>query len=364
MNILVVNAGSSSLKLRLLDSDDRVVQADDLGPVEADRVADLLGEFLASGPAPGAVGHRVVHGGARFVEPVLLDEAAETVLGSLIELAPLHNPPAVAAIRALRAIREDLPQVACFDTAFHAAMPPRAATYALPARWRSRWDIRRFGFHGLSHAWASRRAAELLGRPLGELRLVTSHLGAGASLAAVADGSSVDTTMGFSPLDGLVMATRSGSVDPGLVLFLLRHGAGSPAEVERALEQESGLLGLSGTSGDLREVLAGSDAGDPGATLAYQVYVHRIRTSTAAMAAAMGGVDAVVYTGGAGTASARLRAEVCSRLGFLGIDLDEDRNAGCRSDGVVSTATSSVGVVVVESREDLEIARHVRHLLA
>jgi acetate kinase len=363
MNILVVNAGSSSLKLRLIDDDDQVVSSADLAQAEADRIGGVLGEFLRSAPPVAAVGHRVVHGGHRFVEPVLLDRSSEAMLEHLVELAPLHNPPSVAAILALQRLRADLPQVACFDTAFHATLPPAAATYALPASWRSRWDLRRFGFHGLSHAWASRRAAELLNRPVAQLRLVTAHIGAGASLAAVASGSSVDTTMGFTPLEGLVMATRPGNVDPGLLLFLLRHGVG-PEEVETALERASGLLGLSGLSGDLREVLAAADAGHQDAGLAYAVYVHRLQTSTAAMAAAMGGVDALVYTGGAGTASPRLRSDVCSKLAFLGVTLDEERNGACRADGVVSPPGAGVHVAVVESREDLEIVGHVRALVS
>jgi acetate kinase len=362
VNILAANAGSSSLKLRVLDPADQVVASRDLA-AGLDPIEEVLGDFLTAAPPIGAAGHRIVHGGSRFVVPLLLDRRSEAVLAHLAELAPLHNRPALGLIAALASLHEDLPQVACFDTAFHATLPPAASTYALPADWRTRWDIRRFGFHGLSHSWASRRAAELLGRPVAELRLVTAHIGAGASLAAVAHGSSVDTTMGFTPLEGLVMATRAGSLDPGLLLFLLRHGAGPADALEGVLERESGLLGLSGISGDLREVLAAADGGHRQATIAYQVYLHRIQTSTAAMAAAMAGVDALVYTGGAGTASSRLRSDVCAQLGFLGVDLDEARNGECRGDGVVSSKGSSVQVVVVEAREDLEIARHVRELV-
>ena len=208
--------------------------------------------FLEEAPDVDAAGHRVVHGGSAFSEPVLLDAGVDRALEDLAELAPLHNPPGLAAVPALRSVRPDLAQVVCFDTAFHATMPAKASTYAVPRAWRETWGIRRYGFHGLSHAWASRRASELLGRGPRGLRLVTAHLGAGASLAAVAIGRSVDTTMGFTPLEGLVMATRSGSIDPAAVLWVQRHSGLSVDRVEEVLERESGLLGLSGTTGDLR----------------------------------------------------------------------------------------------------------------
>ncbi len=363
MNILVVNAGSSSLKLRIIAPDDQVVGGQDLPPPPPGRLRDALGAFLAAGPEIGAVGHRIVHGGERFVEPILLDASSEGALHDLAELAPLHNPPSIAAVEALTRLGVDLPQVACFDTAFHAHLPPRAATYALPDEWRRRFGIRRFGFHGLSHAWAARRAAELLDRPTGGLRLVTAHLGAGASLAAVRSGRSVDTTMGFTPLEGLVMATRSGTIDPGLLLFLLRHAGATLDEVEDALEHRSGLLGLSGLSADLEEVLAAADRGEEAAALAYDVFVYRIQTSTAAMAAAAAGLDAVVYTGGAGTASARLRADVSAGLAFLGVELDDQLNAAGATDRMLSAPSARVASVVVEAREDLEIAGHVRQLV-
>jgi acetate kinase len=363
MNILVVNAGSSSLKLRVLGQRDDLVTVEDLPASSAAEIGQAVASFVESAPPIDAAGHRVVHGGTRFAEPVLLDAASEEALAALAELAPLHNPPSIAAIRALRVLRGDLPQVACFDTSFHTHMPEKAATYAISEAWRERFGIRRFGFHGLSHAWATKRGAALLGRPVGELRLVTAHLGAGASLAAVAQGTSVDTTMGFTPLEGLVMATRSGNIDPGLLLYVLRHGV-SVEEVEEGLEHQSGLLGLSRISGDLREVLTAADRGHPQAQLAYEVFVYRIQTLVAAMAAAMRGVDALVCTGGAGAASPRLRSDIAAGLGFLGVELDHRENSAASSDAVVSSATAQVPVVVVESREDLEIARHVRELLA
>ena len=369
MWILVVNAGSSSLKLRVLDPDDAVVASSDLatsgGP---EGLASALRTFVGAAPGVDVAGHRVVHGGTSFPEATLLGADAERSLAALTDLAPLHNPPSLAAIRALRALYPGLEQVACFDTSFHATLPARASTYAVPEEWRVRWGIRRFGFHGLSHAWASRRAAALLGVPEERCRLVTAHVGAGVSLAAVASGRSVDTTMGFTPLEGLVMATRSGSVDPGLVLWLQQHAGLGPTEVEHALEHQSGLLGLSGRSGDLREVIALADAGDRASGLAYDVYVHRMRSAIAAMVSALGGLDALVFTGGAGEASSRLRADVCDGLGFLGIALDPAGHpdpAGGESigDTLVTPPGAPVHVAVVRAREDLEIARQVRSLL-
>jgi acetate kinase len=363
VRILVVNAGSSSLKLSLLDDRDELVASNDLPRQDPSELEEALRAFLDENPGVGAAGHRVVHGGSTFIEPVCLDDRADAMLESLADLAPLHNPQGLAAIHALRTLRPDLPQVACFDTAFHAGMPAKASTYAIPRSWRDRWDIRRYGFHGLSHSWASRRAAELLGQPAGKLRLVTAHLGAGASLAAVAFGRSVDTTMGFTPLEGLVMATRSGSVDPGLVLWVQNHGGLSADEVQVALEHESGLQGLSGVSGDLRRVIADMDSGDPDARLAYEVYVYRIQTHVAAMCAAMGGIDGLVFTGGAGEATPLLRADICEGLTFLQLRLDAMSNDAGRSDRRISPDGMAPAVLVVHAREDLEIAGQVRKLV-
>jgi acetate kinase len=363
VRILVVNAGSSSLKLRVLDDSDTVVVARDLPDLGPQAVGPALGAFLDDCPAIDAAGHRVVHGGPLFGYPVRLDGQDEAALDALADLAPLHNPPSLAAIRALQSLRPDLPEVACFDTSFHAGMPDKAATYAVPLAWRESWGVRRYGFHGLSHAWASRRAGELIGRPTEELRLVTAHIGSGASLAAVAFGRSVDTTMGFTPMEGLVMSTRSGSVDPGLVLWVQRHEGLSADRVEEILDRESGLLALSGESGDLRRVISAADAGDRAAILAYEVFVYRIQTAVAGMCAAMGGTDGLVFTGGAGEASFRLRASACAGLGFLGLGLDEAINGSLDGDGVVSGPRAGPAVLVVEAREDREIARHVRELV-
>lgn len=360
--VLVVNAGSSSLKLRLLDRDDRTLASADLpapgGGVDRTEIATTVRGF----ERPDAVGHRIVHGGTRFTGPVVLDATVEQALRALIDLAPLHQPKSLAALEAVNAVLPDVPAVVCFDTAFHAAIPDAAATYALPAEWRHRWQLRRYGFHGLSHAYASARAAALLGRPVEDLRIVTCHLGAGASLAAVAGGRSVDTTMGFTPLEGLVMATRSGSVDPGLVLWLEGH-AGMPAEeLASTLEHRSGLLGLAGTD-DMREILVAADAGQPAATLALGVYIHRLRAGIAAMAAAMGGLDALVFTGGVGERSPAIRDRAVRDLAFLGIAIDPGRNADGEADRQIGAPGAAVTTLVVVAREDLQIAREVRGLL-
>ncbi len=257
----------------------------------------------------------------------------------------------------------DVPAVACLDTAFHSHMPAAATTYALPREWRDRHSLRRFGFHGLSHAYASRRAAALLGRPPERRRVVCCHLGAGASIAAVDGGRSVDTTMGFTPVEGLVMATRSGTVDPGLLLWLLQHGGVEVEEMSDALEHRSGLLALAGTA-DMREVLAGARAGDAQATLARDVYVHRLRALIAGMTASLGGLDALVFTGGVGERSSEIRTAAARGLGFLGVAVDSALDAAASPDTDVSAPLSTVSTLVIQAREDLEMARQARAVLA
>ncbi len=300
MRVLAVNAGSTSLKLHLVDGDD-ATPVDEL--VDAD-----------------AVGHRVVHGGARFREPVPIDDDVERAIDELSVIAPLHNRPALDAIREARRALPDVPHVAVFDTAFHATLPARASTYAVPERWREAWGVRRYGFHGLSVEWAASQVRVS--------RLVVCHLGGGCSITAVLDGRSVDTTMGFSPLEGVPMATRSGSVDPGALLHLLRERGLALDELDHALEHQSGLLGLGGST-DPRE-LAG--------TLALDVYTYRIAGAVAAMAVALGGLDALAFTGGVGEGSAEVRDRIVKQLAFLG----------------------EFEVPVVPAREELVIARAVR----
>ena len=360
LRVLVVNAGSSSLKLRLLDPGDRIAGAQDLPPPSGAADAGTLKDAISSLGEVDAVGHRIVHGGTLFRSPVVVDAGVRQRLEALTDLAPLHQPKSLAAFDAVQAALPDVPGVACFDTAFHATIPDHAATFALPAEWRERWTLRRYGFHGLSHAYVSRRAAEMTG---GASRIVSCHLGAGASLAAVAEGRSVDTTMGFTPLDGLVMATRSGSVDPGLVLWLLEHAGTPAAELAAALEHRSGLSGLAGTA-DMREVLARAADGDARCELAREVYLHRLRGYVASMAAAMGGLDALVFTGGVGENSPEIRWRAMEGLGFLGIRPDASRNGTGTGDREIGSPDARVRSLVISAREDLEIARQVRSVFA
>jgi acetate kinase len=355
--ILVVNVGSSSVKLRLLDGDDTLLTEGDVAAGDDGALHDALAGF---GSVP-TVGHRIVHGGTRYREAVVVDEAVRAGLAELVALAPLHQPPALAALDTARRALPQARHVACFDTAFHACLPASASTYAVPAAWREGLGVRRYGFHGLSHAYASKRAAAMLGRDDIRLRVVTCHLGAGASLCAVLGGRSVDTTMGFTPLEGLVMATRSGTVDPGLVLWLVQQAGLEPAAVEEALERHSGLLALAGTA-DMRAVVASAEAGGSGARLALDVYVHRLRGEIAAMTASLGGLDALVFTGGVGERSAAVRALAAEGLGYLGVALDDVLNdaAAGDSDAGISGSGARVRSFVVPAREDLEIAAQVR----
>ncbi len=361
MRALVVNVGSSSLKLSILEGEE-LVAAETL-PVPADGLDEhRLAEVVERHRPFDAVGHRVVHGGPEFTAPVVVDDEVRRRLEALVDLAPLHLPRSLAGLDIVRRLLPDVPAVACFDTAFHATLPAAASTYALPAEWRRRWPLRRFGFHGLSHAWAAGRVAEMLDRPVASLRTVTCHLGAGASRAAVEGGVSVDTTMGFTPLEGLVMATRSGSTDPGLILWLEQHVGLPPGELAFTLEHRSGLLGLTGTA-DMKAVLAAEAAGDPAAALATGVYLHRLRGAIAAMAAAMGGCDALAFTGGVGESAPTIRARAADGLGFLGLALDPARNGVVRTDAEVSAQDAAVRAFVVTAREDLQIARELRRLL-
>jgi acetate kinase len=363
VRVLVVNAGSSSVKLRLLDGRDEIERHADLpaGPAGFDTTA--LADLLRDWPDPDVVGHRIVHGGAIFTGPVVITPPVRQQLVDLTDLAPLHQPKSLAALDAVSALLPSVTAVGCFDTAFHATMPAAASTYAIPRAWREKYGIRRFGFHGLSHAYCSQRAAAIVGRPIEGLRIVTCHLGAGASLAAVLNGRSVDTTMGFTPLEGLVMATRSGTVDPGLVLWLEEHEKLSPHEVAAALEQRSGLLALAGTA-DMHEVQTRAQAGDADATLALTVYIHRLAAEIAAMAAAASGLDALVFTGGVGEHSPIVRQLTSEKLAFLGVTIDTSRNTSVDGDTDITAEDAVIRTLVVSAREDLQIAHEVRQLLA
>jgi acetate kinase len=347
--VLVVNAGSTSLKLNLVAEDEASEEIDSLAAVRPEEVA--------------AVAHRVVHGGSRFHEPAVLEETVLSELRSFERLAPLHNAPALRGIEEARRLLPDAPHVAVFDTGFHTTIPEHAALYAVPRRWRE-WGVRRYGFHGLSVAWSAERAPDLLGRSPEGLRLVVCHLGGGSSVTAVRDGRSVDTTMGFSPLEGVPMTSRSGSVDPGAILYLLRERGFDAERLDRDLNLESGLRGLAGGSGELVSVEHAAARGDLDALLALDVYVHRLAGAVAAMAAAAGGLDALVFTAGIGEGSALVRGRVANRLGFIGVEVDPRRNEVAEPDCDVAAGGSAVRVLVIRAREDLVAARAARALLS
>jgi acetate kinase len=369
--VLILNAGSSSLKWSVLDVDraqtlDQGAQpwvgADPAGHVE------VLRDVLASLPTVDAVGHRVVHGGAVFDRAVVVDRAVRAAIAGLTELAPLHNPAALAGIDAVSAARPGLAQVAAFDTAFHRTIPEAAARYALPWAWSEGYPggtpLRRFGFHGLSVAHAVGRATALA-RPAGgtpPARLVVCHLGAGCSITAVLDGRSVDTTMGFTPLDGVMMAMRSGALDPGLMIYLLRKGI--PVDrLDEVLQAGSGLLGVSGVSADLRLVRAAERAGDPRAALACAMFTHQLVRAVGGMIAVLGGLDALVFTGGVGEHAAWVRHDVAAALAFAGVHVDAAANEAQRGDADIAAPDAAVRVLVIEAREDLQILAAIRGAL-
>jgi acetate kinase len=335
----------------------------------AEAVRRVLHDLRHAGPVAlperstlAAVGHRVVHGG-QFTSPVRITPAIRSRITALADLAPLHNPPSLATLAAAEAELPGVPHVAVFDTAFHATLPPEAWTYPIPASWTRDWGIRRFGFHGLSHAYCSQRAAALLGRPSQGRQLVICHLGHGCSASAVRGGRCVDTTMGFTPLEGLMMGTRSGSIDPSIVLHVQQHHRLTAVQVEAALNHESGLLGVSGISGDMRQVLDAARAGHEQAQLALAVYAHRVRQAVGALAVTMGGVDALVFTAGVGEHAGQVRETVCDGLDCLGLELDPQANAACRPDSDVSRRGSRGRILVIATREDLTMLQDVSQVL-
>ena len=383
MIALALNAGSSTLKASLYELASGLSLAappvpiwqETLtwrpGPAQGVTASRLLRRLWEGPEAPlrgpdeiGVVGHRVVHGGTRYTSPVTISEEVKRHIAALAPQAPLHNLAALSGIEAAeRTLGPGTSQVAVFDTAFHADLPAPAYTYAGPHDWVDA-GLRRFGFHGINHEYVAHRTAHILNRRLDDLRLLSCHLGSGGSLAAVCHGRSVDTTMGFTPLDGLAMATRSGSVDPGLLLHLLRSGGTSPDELHEALHRRSGLAGLSGTSGDLREVLAAREQGDNRARLAFDVYVHRLRRCMGAMLPSLGGLDAIAFTGGVGEHSALVRQEALEPFGFIGVDVDHAANEMPLGDADIATALSRVRVVVVAAQEEWAIARSAGEVLA
>jgi acetate kinase len=394
MPLMILNAGSSSLKFTLMESADQRVwmegtlELDAAGPADAGagaggdaagsgedtaRYAEALRRIIAdvrrrdASLAIDAVAHRVVHGGARFTAPVHITRDVRAALAELNELAPLHNPPSLAVIDAAISMLPDVPHIAVFDTAFHATLAPEAYVYPLPHEWTERWGLRRFGFHGLSHAYAAQRAAEMLGRAPDGLHVIVAHLGNGASVTAVRSNASVDTTMGFTPLEGLMMGTRSGSIDPGLLLYLQRACGLSVEDLDHGLNKESGLLGVSGVSSDMREVLTAATSGDERAALAVRLFSHRARQAIGAMAVTLGRVDALVFTGGIGEHSRDVRAAICEGLSCVGLELDARANHEATPDAVISTPDardSRARILVVAAREDITIARAVTSLVS
>jgi acetate kinase len=344
--VLVVNAGSTSLKLELVEGSDS---------------SEVLSSMREAKGRAAAIGHRVVHGGDRSHEPVVLDSDVIAEIEAMSDVAPLHNRPALDAIAKARKLFGAEPQVAVFDTAFHSTIPVEASTYAIPRAWREKFKLRRYGFHGLSVAWAAERAPLVASRETG--RLVVCHLGGGCSVTAVRDGRSIDTTMGFSPLEGVPMTTRSGSIDPSAVLYMLAKGRLDREAIQRGLEMESGLAGLSEASGDVRDLERAEDAGDERATLALSVYVYRIATAIGAMAAALGGIDAIAFTAGVGEHSARVRERVCDRLSHLGVEIDPTLNSEAEPDLDIAKPSTAVRVLVIRAREALVVARAVRQVL-
>ena len=383
MNVLLLNAGSSSLKAAVMAADDGATLAQGQGDwagattlyqfgdrketVAWNRHGPAVERFVADLPPElrdslEAVGHRIVHGGP-FTSSVKITPAVRARILQLAELAPLHNPPSLEALAAAEAALPHLPHVAVFDTAFHATLPPEAFTYPVPALWTQEWGIRRFGFHGLSHAYCAGRAVEMLGTPVETSRIVICHLGHGCSASAVRGGKCVDTTMGFTPLDGLMMATRSGAIDPSIVLHVQqRHGL-SPADVEAALNRSSGLFGVSGVSADMREILAAANTGNESARLALGIYTNRVRQAIGALAVTMGGLDALVFTAGVGEHAAEVRASVCRGLECLGLRLDLQANSDRKPDADLAQPDSAVRIFAIATREDVTMFREVRRAL-
>jgi acetate kinase len=392
MHILVCNTGSSSLKFSLFEAKGERLLAE--GGIDwattptrlvvhcpgqpevreeltlrhhADAIARIL-DALQAGPAAPlqapsdvhAVGHRVVHGGERYTTAVRITPEVKRAISDLAELAPLHNPASLDGINAVEQVLPRVPQVAVFDTAFHATLSEAARTYPVPPQWRREWGVRRYGFHGLSHAYCATRAAEMLSRQ--DVRLIIAHLGNGASVSAVHHGICVDTSMGFTPLEGLMMGTRSGSIDPGILVYLLREKGLDADQLDHALNYASGLLGVSGVSSDMRQVLAAMPQ-QADARLAVDVYVHRIRQTVGAMAVTLGGVDALVFTAGVGEHAAAIRERVCENLGYLGLALDRTANNMCQPDADIALPASTGRILVIATREDVTIVRETQRLL-
>ncbi|MGP8199870.1 MAG: acetate/propionate family kinase [Limisphaerales bacterium] len=397
MSILAINAGSSSLKFGLFDGPDcaalvtgeldwadgnreeaQLIVRPRQGTIvrsrlplpdsssAAARVIQVALGALPPGTDPSAainaVGHRIVHGGADYRDSIIIDSDVKEAISLASELAPLHNPPALKAIHAVEEALPGKPQVAVFDTSFHAGLPPKAFLYAVPYDWYERWGIRRFGFHGISHAYCARRAAEIMGRDPSQLRLVSCHLGGGCSATAVKGGVAVATTSGFSPMDGLMMGTRCGAIDPGILIHLQRREALTGKELDRALNHFSGLLGISGVSPDLAQIEVAATQGNNRARLAFDMFADQVRGAIGRLAATLGGIDALTFTDRVGEGSPSLRAAVCQGLDFMGICLDAKRNPEARPDTDIATPGSPARILVIHTEEELMVARETRRV--
>jgi acetate kinase len=375
MKVLVLNSGSSSQKARIYDIGE-ALPADpppalwertiDWTRAEAGSRAQAVEQLIRtswSDPSPAiaaaseidVVGHRIVHGGARYQEPAIVDAEVKAAIRGASAFAPLHNGAELDGIEIVERLLGPVPQVAVFDTGFHRNLPPAASVYPGPYAWFER-GIHRYGFHGINHQYCAARAGRLLRTDVASLKLVTCHLGNGCSLAAIQGGRGIDTTMGFTPLEGLMMGTRSGSIDPGILSYLLRQGELRAEDIDEVLNRQSGLLGVSGISGDMREVLAARKAGHQRAALALDIYVHRLRAAIGAMVAALGGIDALVFTGGVGENAPDVRAAACANLECFGLALDPDANAGLSPDADIAALDSPARILVIRAQEDWAIA--------
>ena len=398
MKILVLNCGSSSVKYKLIDTDTDVTMAEggvekigledgflkfkkpdgskeikQLGLIDHKAAVMAILENLTD-PTVGciksfeeidAVGHRVVHGGEKFASSVLITDEVIQQVKDCYDLAPLHNPANITGIEAITALLPDVPQVGVFDTAFHQTMPARSFMYAIPYEYYKNDGVRRYGFHGTSHRYVSQRAAEILGEPIEKLKMVTCHIGNGGSITAVAGGKSIDTSMGLTPTEGLMMGTRTGDIDPGAITYLMTKHGMSAADVQTLINKKSGVAGISGISNDMREIEAAVNAGDPRAKLALDMYELRILKYVGAYAAEMGGLDVIVFTGGVGENQTGVRENVCEPLKFMGVEIDKELNAVTRgTETIISTPSSRVKVLIVPTDEELTIARDTQDIVS
>ncbi len=357
MKILVLNAGSSSQKSCLYEIEGPTLPSQTPPPLWAGQIPaiDQLTDI-------DVVGHRIVHGGSHYRESVVITAEVKTAIAGLARFAPLHNPINLEGIIAMEKACGHIPQVAVFDTAFHARLPLAATIYPGPYDWYEQ-GIRRYGFHGISHQYCAERTAQLMGRSLADLRLITCHLGNGCSLAAIRHGHSVDTTMGFTPLEGLMMGTRSGSIDPGILIYLLRQKGYSADQLEQILNQKSGLQGISGLSADMREITAAATAGNPQAQLAIDLFIHRLRSAIGAMLTSLDRLDALIFTAGIGENSALIRAAACAALDFLGLKIDHDKNEHQPVDLDIAATESVARIFVIHTQEDWAIAQDCWRIL-